>query len=175
VPSSSDIAKNAAIQTALAFFYQHHAGDAPIAQSPVFGGADSDNDGLWDPRSQVAMRGFQQWNNQQPGRSHLPEDGMPDQQSVTALLQTNADDLRAVGVPLPPITPVIGPVPGSGIPGGGGPPPLQPPKQPPAPPGQGQPVTKAGTGGGDAAIAIAIALAVLASLASQKGSRGKAA
>jgi len=171
VPSTADVAKNAAIQTALAFFYQHHAGDAPIAQSPVFGGADSDNDGVWDPRTQVAMRGFQQWNNQQPGRSHLPEDGQPDQASVTALLQQNTADLGRLGEAVPPITPVVGPIPGSGIPAGG-PTPNRPPA-PPAPPGQA-PVTRADTGG-DSGIAVVIALAVLAALASQKGSRGKAA
>jgi hypothetical protein len=168
IPSSTDVVKNAAIQAALAFFTQHHGADAS-GPSPAFGTVHDDSAGNWDARTTEAMRGFQQWNNAQPGRSSVPTDGNPDQASVNALMAQNASDLAGVGVSLPPLptVPVIGPVPGSGVPRGA-PPGNVPGAAPPKPP------TKQ-AGSGDGVVVVAIAIAILAALASQKGSRGKAA
>ncbi len=85
------------IETMLAAFYRAHADATWAVAGAPFGGTPEDFAGVWTPRVQAAVQGFQKWWNGKGKAPNLHTDGMPDEDTVNALAaQTKADTPPAV-------------------------------------------------------------------------------
>jgi nucleoid-associated protein YgaU len=80
------------LQTMLASFYRNHVDASYAVPGAVFGSTPEDLAGVWNDRTKAAFSGFEKWWNGRGNTPSLLTDGLPNSDSVAALvMQTKAD------------------------------------------------------------------------------------